>query len=156
MAEDNFKKILESALHLSDKIKHDSVVRASAATYPQSLLDSQGLQLDMNIDSKKRRIGGESDPIYPDVVLWKPHYIGSPKGKAVVIEKIETEKSIENNWPEWPKFVRRGVIFNLIVQVNKASFAKQKLSELGIFASTRLQTYELDKETNEYKFITLT
>src|SRR5258708_18485262 len=104
MAEDTFSKALQNLLNSLDKTEHDNVVRTSAASYTQEKLNQLGLKIDTNIDTNKRFVGDASNPLYPDIIVWKPDFPSSTKGKTVVFEKVETRNSIDRNWLEWSKF----------------------------------------------------
>ena len=156
MAEDAFTNALKSILDSFDKTQHDAITRASANSYTADKLNPLGLQIDVNIDSKKRFVGEASNPLYPDIVVWKPDFPSSSKGKAVIIEKIETAKSIEINWQTWKRFADVGIVFVLIVPLSQVENAKRKLDLLGIRAKTKLQYFEYNTTTKVYSFHNVT
>ncbi len=143
---------LQKLLDQFDKTEHDNVAKASAASYSRDKLDPLELKIDTNIGSKNRFVGDASSPLYPDIVIWKPDFPTSTKGKAVVIEKIETKNSIDKNWLEWPKFANIGVIFTLIVPADELTNVRGKLNTLGIIRKVRLQTYTYNSQTKQYEY----
>lgn len=78
-------------------IEHDQVIRASSSTYNPQELARLGLQITLNLTNEKNRFVGDSaNPIYPEIVIWRPDFQGANTGQAVVAESIETSYSISN------------------------------------------------------------
>lgn len=95
--------------------EHDRIVRASAATYGDMV--NKGYKVSVNPGGEKKQIvGPEFNPRYPDVVVWMPDSFGSTKGKAAIIEEIETADSVTDSEAEqWKDYGSLGVKFLLIV-----------------------------------------
>jgi len=113
--------------------EHDTIVRASAATYTNSL--TNGYQVATNPDGEHNRfVGPATSPKYPDVVVWKPSALNSTSGTAHIIEEIETEDSVNREEAEqWREYASLGVEkFILVVPQSKAHEAYQLVMSMRI------------------------
>lgn len=99
----------------TSQLEHDSVVRASANTYAN--LKNKGYKVSINPGSEKNQfVGSETNPCYPDVVVWLPNTIGSTTGQAKIIEEIETVDSVtDKEAVQWKDYGSRGITFLLVV-----------------------------------------
>jgi len=96
--------------------EHDKVVRASAGTYHSKV--AEGCRVSVNPDGEHNfYLGPENNPIYPDVVVWKPSSPGANGGNVEIIEEIETAESVnETEADQWAEYgARFGGTFFLIV-----------------------------------------
>jgi hypothetical protein len=95
--------------------EHDRIVSASAATYGDMV--SKGYKVSINPGGEKNQfVGPEFNPRYPDVVVWMPDSFGSTKGRAAIIEEIETADSVTDSEAEqWKDYGSLGVKFLLVV-----------------------------------------
>ena len=95
--------------------EHDRVVRASATTYGE--WERKGYKVGINPGREKNFFAGSDlNPCYPDVVVWMPDYLGSTRGKASIIEEIETANSITDSEAEqWKDYGSLGIKFLLVV-----------------------------------------
>jgi hypothetical protein len=130
---------------------HDSVVRASVGSY--STLRSQGFEVTINPGSDKNRyVGGDDNPRYPDVIVWKPEYPGATRGTAIIIEEIETENSVSyTEGEQWKDFGALGIKFLLSVPRGKEYAAKQIIDYMGVRVD-ELWTYTFNTTTGKYDF----
>ena len=84
--------------------QHDKVIRASASTYRPEQLQNLGLQITVNLSNKKVRFLGDStNPIYPDIVIWRPDFPNSTTGQAVIVELIENEIFTHGGVQTWKR-----------------------------------------------------
>lgn len=137
-----------------EALTHDIVTAASAGTYNAEELSKLGLLIEINLATHKTRfVGDPKDPLYPDIIVWKPNTLEpeSGKGTAVIIEKIETKNSIDLNTPLWEKLAAIDVIFNLVVPKPDVDKVKKVLKERKI-ENVNLQSYVYDTEKNNYIF----
>ena len=113
---------------------HDRVVEASANTYAESI--EQGYKVSTNPGAtKSQKVGGEPG-LYPDVIVWMPDTNNPSSGKAIIIEEIETEDTVnENEASQWLKFGELGIKFQLIVPFSHASIALQLVQNQQINVS---------------------
>ena len=89
--------------------EHDKVVRASANTYGKKI--AEGCQVGINPGSEHNvYLGGEGNPRYPDVVVWRPRSPGASSGTAEIIEEIETADSVTE--AEADQWVDYGALFS--------------------------------------------
>lgn len=97
---------------------HDRVVRASKETYFE--LQKQGYIVSINPNGEKNQSVGSEQQCFPDVIVWKPSENDPSSGKAIIIEEIETEDSVNNDESEqWIEYSKLGVNkFILIVPQN--------------------------------------
>ena len=84
--------------------EHDAVVRASANTYSSKL--AAGCRVSINPGCEHNfHLGPESNPRYPDVVVWRPTFPGANGGTVEVIEEIETAESVtETEADQWADY----------------------------------------------------
>lgn len=138
--------------NLLDSITHDAVVRASAETYVKSR--AEGYEITINAGSSKNRfVGPASNPSYPDVIVWKPSYVGSTEGTAVLIEEIETKESVNYKEAEqWRQYSQLMVKFLLIVPYGTEKLTKQIVDEYSIRVD-EVWSYYFDNQTRTYKFV---
>lgn len=118
--------------------EHDRVVAASAGTYWKMKQD--GYVVSTNPGSEKNQyVGGNQNPQYPDVVVWKPSGPGSTSGTAVVIEEVETADSVtEEEAKQWRDYAALGIEqFRLIVPLALAQEA------LAIVQRLRIAVHEI-------------
>lgn len=132
---------IDAALEAIEKAKHDSIVLTSFGTYLKDKLYAQGLKIDHNVGENKRAVGEGANKIYPDVIVWKPAPGSSSSGSALIIEKIETKRSLGINWQDWGKYANPNVKFILVVPVGELEEARRRLRMLSITHLTTLQTY---------------
>lgn len=137
-----------------DSLTHTMVVGQSANTYRVSkyVLDN-GLLVDTNYPTNKRRyIGGENNPLYPDIIVWKPNFPGSSAGTAVIVEELETRKTIYNKADFWKKLGNiSGIIFFLVVPEGTENEVLSMIRQNGIRVD-QLQTYNYNPITKMYSF----
>lgn len=95
--------------------EHDAVVSASAKTYWE--MQEKGYKVSINRGSEKNQyVGPDSNPRYPDIVVWMPEYTGAKGGRAAIIEEVETTDSItDSEAAQWKDYGSLGVKFLLIV-----------------------------------------
>lgn len=80
---------------LLDNLRKDNAIINSVLRYNLSKLTSLGLQISYNSSQKKERfIGDINNPIYPDILIWKPDPLKPGKGKTALAELVETSQSI--------------------------------------------------------------
>lgn len=130
---------------------HQEVVRASYLTYLQ--LRNQGLEVTPNpLVATKRFVGGENNKIYPDIIAWKPKYLGSSEGVAILIEQIETPGSmVLNARTDWIRLSNLGINFTLVVPLEWLGIAQDLLRQYSIRIN-RLQTFQRQERTNNFIF----
>ncbi|MBI3984986.1 MAG: hypothetical protein HY344_03540 [Candidatus Levybacteria bacterium] len=136
-----------------DSLVHTMVVGQSANTYRNSkyVLDN-GLLVETNFpSSKKRYVGGASNPLYPDIIIWKPNFPGASSGTAVIIEEIETNKTLYNKSDYWKKLGDTGITFFLVVPEGKANDVLNIIKQYGIRVD-QIQTYTYNPTTKAYIF----
>ncbi len=114
-----------------DRSEHDRIVSASAATYGE--LQSKGYKVSINPGGEKNQfVGLESNPRYPDVVVWMPDSFGSTKGKAAIVEEIETADSVNDLEAEqWKDYGSLGIKFLLVVPKGYCEEALRLISKYG-------------------------
>lgn len=135
----------------NEKSFHMAVVRQSFLTYLQ--FRAQGLEVTANpLEGNKRTVGG-SDKIYPDIIAWRPSSLGSTSGTTLIVEQIETNNSFSShNIDIWRRLYQlRNVQFILVVSNTDIGLTRNLLRESNI-SPTRLQTYTLNVETNQFVF----
>lgn len=128
-----------------DLNEHDLVVRKSAGSYTAMVGYNSTFKVDINPNQEKNRyVGSDTDPMYPDVIVWSPEFPGSSVGKAKVIEEIETETSVTADEAiyQWRKFAETGIDFRLIVPKSKEVETKKLLTQYDIKIS-QLQSYQI-------------
>lgn len=103
--------------------EHDRVVLGSSKTYGE--MESRGSKVSINPNGEKNRyVGGESNPRYPDVIVWKPNFPGSSSGTAEIIEEVETADSMtRSESKQWKDYGSLGIKFILTVPKGYASIA---------------------------------
>ena len=136
---------------------HDAVIRASASTYAPQELGNRGLQITLNTSANKNKrfVGPETNPVYPDLIIWRPDFPGSNLGQVVVVEAIETTFTL--NTPQlfkWRMLASLGVRFNLIIPVTSLQNVRSALISNGLTNGVVLQTYAIDSQ-NRYTFTTV-
>lgn len=140
-------------------VERDRVAGASALTYNPTQLQQLNLQIDVNTSTQKVRwVGNENNPIYPQIVVWRPNYPGSSAGNAVVVEMIETVGTLGTpNIQKWRRLASiAGIHFNLIVPHGNLVQVRQLLRDNNITTGVNLQTYSHDASTDRYTFYTPT
>lgn len=110
----------------------------------------QNLQLQITVNtpsSKVRFVGNPLSPIYPEILIWRPDYAGSDKGKAVLVEIVETSRTLNSNpinkWTFLSSLRATGVIFNLVIPIGEATRVRTMLTQNNI-AVTNLIGYTLN------------
>jgi hypothetical protein len=134
---------------------YDMVIRASASTYSPEQLRNAGLEITLNTANKKvRHIGDASNPVYPEVIVWRPDYPNSNTGQAVVVEAIETVNTIPTNIEKWRRLASLGIRFNLIIPSDQLAEVRRIIREQNIITTNlRLQTYIV--QNGQYVFTTV-
>lgn len=119
------------AIRFFDRSEHDRIVRASATTYGDMV--SKGYKVSINPGGEKNQfVGPEFNPCYPDVVVWIPDSFGSTKGKAAIIEEIETADSVNDLEAEqWKDYGSLGVKFLLVVPNGYCQSALRLINKNG-------------------------
>lgn len=114
-----------------DRSEHDRIVRVSAATYGEWI--SKGYKVSINPGGEKNQfVGPEFNPRYPDVVVWMPDSFGSTKGRAAIIEEIETVDSVNDSEAEqWKDYGSLGIKFLLVVPNGYCEEALRLISKYG-------------------------
>ena len=137
--------------------QHDKVVRASASSYNPEQLRGLGLQITLNLSNQKVRFLGEAtNPVYPDVVIWRPDFPGSNTGQAVIVELIENDNFTHGGLSTWIRLANTiGVRFNLIVPIARLENARTIINSNRI-PNVRLQTWKYDTNLGRYIFNTKT
>lgn len=139
-----------------DSFVTNQVALSSAATYEAVKLRDLSLQITVNLSSNRTRfVGGSENPIYPEIIVWKPNAPGSGRGKAVVVESVETPRTIEKNVFKWKRLASLGVIFNLLIPEGQEAKVKGLLQSNDI-KNTKLQVYKLNNVTKRYDFTNVT
>lgn len=144
---------------LLDRLIHDLVVSAYVTTFQATELQKLGLIIATNTSTNKSRFLGTSlNPIYPEIVVWKPENLFSTtgKGKAVLVACIETHKTLETNIYKWKFLASLGIIVNLVVEANDVARAKVLLKENNIDLLIKLQQYKFNMTTKKYDFFNVT
>ncbi len=139
---------------LLDSLIHSMVVGQSANTYRNSqVVVNNGLLVDTNSPTRKTRyVGGQNNPLYPDIIVWKPNYPGSSSGTAVIVEEIETRKTVYNKADFWKKLGDIGVIkFFLVIPEGTETEVLNIIKQNGIRVD-QLQTYTYNPTTKMYNF----
>ena len=127
---------------------HNSVVSASASTYNLQELARLGLQMDLNLSNKKvRSVSG----VYPDIVIWKPNYLGALDGQAVLVEIIETSIPLAPDINRWISLCSIGIRVNIIVNETQRQAAVNLIGQYRL-SNCFLQTYRFDTTQNRYIF----
>ena len=141
------------SLEFLDNFMHDQLVRASASTYSPTDLQRFGLQITSNTSTQKvRYLGTATNPIYPDIVIWRPDYPNANTGQAVIVELLENQTFTHGGVPAWIRLSSAtGIRFNLIVPLEQVSNAKKIISTNKI-TNINLQAWLFDKNTNKYQF----
>lgn len=118
-----------------DRSEHDRIVSASAATYGDMV--SKGYKVSINPGGDKNQfVGPEFNPRYPDVVVWMPDSFGSTKGRAAIIEEIETADSVTDSEAEqWKDYGGLGIKFLLVVPKGYCEEALRLISKYGVNVS---------------------
>jgi len=136
---------------------HDPIVRASASTYNPTELQRLSLQITLNLSNQKvRYLGGPINPIYPDIVIWRPDYPGANTGQAVLVELIENPTFTHGGVQTWIRLANTtGVRFNLIVPLAQLHDARLIITRNNI-PITHLQTWQYNSNSGRYIFNTVT
>lgn len=152
-----FRKLLNhmhDSNDILDSLIHTMVVGQSANTYRNTkyILDNS-LLVDTNSPSNKRRyVGGDTNPLYPDIIVWKPNFPGSSAGTTVVVEEIETEKTLYTKANFWKKLGNiSGILFFLVVPAGKENDALNIIKQHGIRVD-QIQTYSYNPTSKLYTF----
>lgn len=138
---------MASRLYTS-QLEHDSVVKASAATYSE--WRGKGYEVNINPGGEKNRsVGTLLNPQYPDVVVWLPNSIGSTSGTAKIIEEIETADSVtETEANQWKDYGKLGAKFLLVVPLGSENEALRLIKKNGINVSELWYYYKKDGQIN--------
>jgi hypothetical protein len=139
-----------------DRLIKDIVISAYVATvFNPKKLEELGLQIAINTSTNKTRsLGTSQNPIYPEIVVWKPDnpYMLTGGGKAVLVVCIENEKTLEKNIYKFIFLASLGIIFNLVVEEKNVDYAKQILKNANIDLLVKLQKYKFNANTKRYNF----
>lgn len=133
----------------SEIVEKDQVALASANTY-LTIASQQGLAVDVNTANSRTRTVGGSNPVYPDVILWKPSP-GSTSGTAIAVEAIETPSTITQDIPRLQRLGSLGIPLTIIVPNNYKTVAKQIIDSNKVNYN-RLQSYEYNPTNGSYNF----
>ena len=138
-------------------LTHDPIVRASASTYNPTELQRLGLQITLNLSNKKVRYLGEpTNPIYPDIVIWRPDFPNANTGQAVIVELIENPIFTYHGVETWIRLNNTtGIKINLIVPVLKVNNAKAIMIKNNL-NNIHLQTWNYEAGSGRYFFNTVT
>ena len=139
-----------------DKLIHGLVISAYVATFQATELQKLGLLITQNTSTTKSRfLGNPSNPVYPEVVIWKPDNQFQPagSGKAVLVACIETQSTLETNVRKWIFLASMGIIFNLVVPENDVDRTKNLLKSNNIDLLVKLQKYTFNTTTKRYDFL---
>jgi hypothetical protein len=130
----------------------DFVSFAAAARYDPNELQKLGLRLDVNtLSNKVRFVGNPSNPIYPEIIIWKPDFLGATNGKVVLVESIEMTSTLNANpLPKWQFLASLGVIFNIIVPENEVTRVK---SMIGTVQVRNLLKYVYNQQAKRYEIV---
>lgn len=147
--------IFSSFMDPLSSIFYNMAIRASASTYSQELLRSQGLHIAINTANQKvRHIGDASSPVYPEIIVWRPDYQGATTGQPVVVEAVETRDTIPASIEKWRRLANLGIRFNLVIPADQLNRVRTILREQNIpTRNLRLQTYTI--QNGQYIFTTL-
>jgi|SRR3972149_1831574 len=130
----------------TEQSTHDNVVRTCLNTYRS--LQEQGYKVDINPGSEKNRLVRPSNPLYPDVVVWKPEYPGSTKGQAEIIEEVETSSSVTpSEASQWRDLGSLGVKFILTVPQGSEDNARKIVNDEKVRLD-ELWNYRVDESGN--------
>lgn len=140
---------------LLDRLIHDLVISAYISTFQARKLQELGLLITQNTSTNKTRfLGDPLNPIYPEVVIWKPDnpYLSAGSGKAVLVACIETSKTIDKNIKKWKFLASLGIIFNLVVEEKDVPRTQFLLKDNYMDLLIKLQKYNLNPTTKRYDF----
>ena len=138
-------------LDMVDKLVRDQITLNSAGAYDQKKLQELGLQLTVNQSNNITRfVGDASNPIYPEIIIWKPDFFGSLKGKAVLVEFVETSRTIDISLSRWRATSLLSVPFNLSIPPSEVTRVQGLLTQNNLTAN--LYTYTLNPTTHTYTF----
>lgn len=131
----------------------DPVIRASASTYNPSELQRLGLQITLNLNNQKTRYLGEpTNPVYPDIVIWRPDFPNANTGQAIIVEAFENDTLTHSGVEMWRRLSETvGVKVNLIVPFAQLEQTKLILKVQNIL-NIHLQTWRFDSFTGRYLF----
>ena len=133
----------------------DTVIHASASTYKPEELERRGLKIALNLSNQKiRRVGNPNNPVYPEIIVWRPDDIQANSGQAIIVEAIEISQTIDSNIEKWRILASLGATFNLVVPSEQLTRVQKILSEYQI-TNVNLQIYTFDRQTGGYIFKTL-
>lgn len=139
-----------------DRLIKDIVISAYVSTVFNPLeLQKLELQIAINTSTNKTRsLGTAFNPIYPEIVVWKPDnpYLLTGGGKAVLVVCIETEKTLEKNINKFIFLASLGIVFNLVVEEKNVNKAKTILVNAHINLLVKLQKYKYNLNTKRYDF----
>jgi hypothetical protein len=144
-------------MELLDYLFRDSIIKASASTYNPTELLKRGLLITTNLTNQKiQSVGDSSNPVYPEIVVWKPKYLGATTGTAVVVEAIETASSLANPpINKWRVLASLGARFNLVFPRGyQAQVSNILIGNQIPTGNIRLQTYASNNQGG-YTFTTL-
>lgn len=137
-----------------DDVLREQVTYASAGTYGADALEKNHFRLEINTTFRKNRfVGPSTDPIYPEIIIWRPGVFNSNgMDMAFIVECIETNESVKLNLEKWKKITCLDVKFNLIIPKDCLHFVGGVLAENGINTRIKLQTYEYSLRELRYIF----
>ncbi|MFZ6035396.1 MAG: hypothetical protein ACOYUB_04625 [Patescibacteria group bacterium] len=137
----------------ADNLYRSMVIRASASTYTSESL--QGLQMTLNLPNNQTRyIGDQFNKIYPDLIIWRPDYIGATNGQPVLVEAIESIRTYKTSVNKWKTLASLGIRFNLVIPESEKEQIKLIIKEENITTDNlRLQVYR--SEGNHFVFTTV-
>jgi hypothetical protein len=133
-----------------DNLVLSSIISAYQATYNPIQLQSLGLIISTNTPASKTMSVNSLNPIYPEIVIWKPDNSTLQTGKTILVAAIETSNTINMNINKWQRLAAISVIFNLVVPEFDVERVKKILADNKI-PVTNLQFYRFNKD-NKYEF----
>jgi len=125
-------------MQLLDNAVKSQIAFALAARYDAQQLQNLQLKIDVNTPSNQVRfVGSPLNPIYPEILIWRPDYPGADKGKTALVEVIETSRSLQNNnllnkLTFLSSLISTGVIFNLVIPSGEAPMVRTMLTQNNI------------------------
>lgn len=142
-----------------ERLIHDIVISSYFSTFQASELQKLGLLITQNTSANKTRfVGNPTNPIYPEIVIWKPdnQYLRSMDGKAVLVACIETRRTLGKDIFKWRFLASLGIIFNLVVEESDVATTKDLLKANNIDQFVKLQKYTYDTVNKRYVFSNVT
>ena len=102
----------------------------------------------MNLSNKKIRSVGS---VYPDIIIWRPDYLGSTNGQAVLVEIVETTTPLNPDINKWIALCNIGIRVNIIVPEGQQQAAANLIGQYSL-SNCFIQTYRFEPTQNRYIF----